>query len=289
MAQLKLSPVDKVATIDREEFNKNYFIPLRPLVIKDLAKSWPALKKWTPDFFREQHGDQQVKVYDEGFVAPGKSYMSNAKTISLKEYINAVITTSQDLRLFLYNIKAEVPKLVDDIIFPSLVDGLSKRFVFMFFGCKESVTQMHFDIDMSHVFHTAIFGKKTITLFPFEQGKNLHRYPLTCRSYVDVHKPDFEQYPGLKSAQGYRVVLDPGETLYIPSGYWHHLVYDEATCAISLRCPSQTLRGKLQGFYNLIIMSSFDRLMNVNLKGPYFLTQALAKWVIEGREKDNHS
>jgi 3-oxoacyl-[acyl-carrier protein] reductase len=35
--------------------------------------------------------------------------------------------------------------------------------------------------------------------------------------------------------------------------------------------------------------ASFDRLMNVNLKGPYFLTQALAKWMIEGKEKDDNS
>jgi len=259
---LKLATVDKVSTISKKDFSESYFTPLRPLVIQDLASSWPALKKWTPDFFKANHGSQQVKVYDEGFVIAGASYMSKAKSMSLADFIHAVITTSQDLRMFLYNISSEIPELVNDIVFPDLVDGLSKKFIFMFFGCKDSVTQMHFDIDMSHVFHTSIFGKKTITLFPFEQGKQLHRYPFTCRSYVDVHQPDFEQYPGLKDAQGYQVVLEPGETLYIPSGYWHHLVYGEATCAISLRCPSQTWQGKFQGFYNLIIMSSIDRLMN---------------------------
>ena len=259
---LKLADIDRVATIDRNEFSNSYFIPLRPLVIQNLAKSWPALKKWTPDFFKDQHGNQQVKVYDESFVEAGEHYMTKAKLISLKDFINAIVSTSQDLRMFLYNIKSEIPSLIDDIAFPSLVDGLSKKFVFMFFGCKGSVTQMHFDIDMSHVFHTSIFGKKTITLFPFEHSKNLHRYPFTCRSYVDVDQPDFKQYPRLKNAQGYQVTLEPGETLYIPSGYWHHFVYDDAACAISLRCPSQTWQGKLHGAYNLLIMQSFDRLMN---------------------------
>jgi len=262
MPELKLSPIEKVSLIDQKNFTDSYFKPLRPLVIQDMAKSWPALKKWTPNFFEEQHGSKQVKVYNEGFVAAGKNYMSMLKTISLKEYIKEVTTTTQDLRMFLYNIKSEIPELVDDIVFPSLVDGLSKKFIFMFFGCKGSVTQMHFDIDMSHVFHTAIYGTKTIYLFPHEQGKNLHNYPFTCRSYVDVEHPDFERFPGLKGVQGFKVVLEAGETLYIPSGYWHHVVYDEASCAISLRCASQTWLGKLQGFYNLIIMSSIDRLMN---------------------------
>ncbi len=263
MPELKLSPIEKVSLIDQKNFSDSYFTPLRPLVIKDLAKTWPASKKWTPDFFKEQYGNKQVKVYDESFVAAGKHYMSKLKSISLREYIDTIMTSSQNLRMFLYNIKSEIPELVDDINFPTLVNGLSKNFVFMFFGCKGSVTQLHFDIDMSHVLHTSILGRKTVYLFPYEQGKNLHRYPFTCRSYVDVERPDFEQYPGLKDAQGYEVELEQGETLYIPSGYWHHFVYDEPGYAVSLRCSNQTLMGRLHGYYNLFIMSPIDRLMNI--------------------------
>lgn len=262
MPDLELAAVNKVSLIDKSEFYTSYFKPLKPLIIQDLAKSWPASKKWTPEFFKDQHGDKQVKVYDGSFIAAGKNYMSSMKIISLRDYIDQVMTASQDLRMFLYNIKSEIPSLVDDIAFPSLVKGISKSFVFMFFGCKGSVTQMHFDIDMSHVFHTVIYGKKTVYLFPYEQGKNLHRYPFTCRSYVDVERPDFERYSGLKNAKGFKFVLEAGETLYIPSGYWHHFVYDEAGYAVSLRCASQTWMGKLHGFYNLIVMSSIDRLMN---------------------------
>ncbi len=263
MPELKLSPIEKVSLIDQKNFSDSYITPLRPLVIKDLAKTWPASKKWTPDFFKEQYGNKQVKVYDESFVAAGKHYMSKLKTISLREYIDSIMTSSQNLRMFLYNIKSEIPELVDDINFPILVNGLSKNFVFMFFGCKGSVTQLHFDIDMSHVLHTSILGKKTVYVFPYDQGKNLYRYPFTCRSYVDIERPDFEKYPGLKDAQGYKVELEPGETLYIPSGYWHHFVYNEPGYAVSLRCSNQTLMGKLHGYYNLFIMSPIDRLMNI--------------------------
>ncbi len=270
MSQLALTPVDRVSNINSKEFKESYFKPLRPLIIEDMAKSWPALEKWTPDFFKTEHGDKQVKVYDDNFVVPGKKYMSVARTIPLSEYIDQVTNTSQNLRMFLYNIKSEIPEMVDDIIFPDLVDDLSKKFVFMFFGCKGSVTQMHFDIDMSHVFHTAISGKKTITLFPFEQGKQLHRYPFTCRSYVDVHNPDFEQYPGLKDVKGFQVTMEPGETLFIPSGYWHHLVYDEACLAISLRCANSTLMGKVQGAYNLLVMQMVDRVMNRVFSDSWF-------------------
>lgn len=259
---IELAEVEKVDSLDQKQFSEDFYKPLKPLVIKGLSNKWPALQKWTPEFFKEQHGDKQVKVYDASFASAGKNYMSSVETIPLRDYIDKVMTTSQDLRMFLYNIKAEIPELVNDIVFPSIINNVSKSFVFMFFGCKDSVTQMHFDIDMSHVLHTVIKGKRTVYLFPFEQSKNLHRYPFTCRSYIDVEQPDVQKFPNLKKAKGYKVELNAGDTLYIPSGYWHHFIYDEAGYSISLRCPSQTLFGKLHGAYNLLVMQSIDRLLN---------------------------
>ena len=46
MTSLELSAVDKVSLINQKEFSDLYFKPLHPLVIKDLAKSWPASKKY---------------------------------------------------------------------------------------------------------------------------------------------------------------------------------------------------------------------------------------------------
>lgn len=262
MSSLQLAPVDVLSVVDRAKFQTDYFQPLRPLVLRGLASDWPALNKWTPEFFRQVHGQKQVKVYDASFVAAGRNYMSGVRSLALGDYVDLISTTEQDLRMFLYNISFEIPELLEDIDFPDLVDGLSRNFVFMFFGCRGSVTQMHFDIDMSHVLHTTIHGKKTVYLFPYEQSANLHRYPFTCRSYVDVARPDFNQFPGLRKLEGYQTTLQAGETLYIPSGYWHHFVYDEAGYSVSLRCSSKTLRGKLQGLHNLAVMSPIDRLMN---------------------------
>ena len=259
---LSLQSLPRVKTLPREDFERLYLKPLRPVIITDLASAWPALRKWTPEFFKTAHGHKLVRVYDASFAQAGQSYMSNAKVLSLKDYIDLVMTTSQDLRMFLYNIKREIPELAGDVHIPSIADGFSHNFIFMFFGCKGSVTQMHFDIDMAHVFHTAIHGKKTITLFPYEEARNSHRHPFTCRTYVDVHNPDLERFPRLREAKGYEGVLEPGETLFMPGGYWHHIVYDEPGYAISLRCSHQSRLARLHGYYNLLLMSPIDRLMN---------------------------
>lgn len=262
MTSLDLAAIPRVANITRRDFQNSYLDPLRPVIVQDLAASWPALKTWSPEFFKERYGRKTVKVYNAGFAAPGQTYMSNVKTLSLRDYIDVIMTTSADLRMFLYNLKTEIPELIEDIRFPPLASGFSKNFVFMFFGCKGSVTQMHFDIDMAHVFHTPICGRKTVTLFPYEEASNLYKHPFTCRSYVDVEAPDLDKFPRLANAKGYRAVLEPGETLFIPGGYWHHIVYDEPGYAVSLRCSHQSYSARLLGYLCLGVLSPIDRIMN---------------------------
>jgi hypothetical protein len=40
----------------------------------------------------------------------------------------------------------------------------------LFVGGRGSITHMHFDIDLSHIFHTQFGGKKRVLLFPFEEA-----------------------------------------------------------------------------------------------------------------------
>ena len=80
------------------------------------------MAKWTPDFFKQVHGRKQVKIYDASFVAAGRHYMSDIRTLALAEYIDLITTTEQDLRMFLYNISYEIPELLEDIDFPEMID-----------------------------------------------------------------------------------------------------------------------------------------------------------------------
>lgn len=267
---LRFDPVARVDNISRADFQRGFLEPHRPVVIRDLAASWPALKKWSPHYFKEQYGQTRVRVYDASFIEPGQTYMSNVQYLSLEHYLDLVLTTSMDLRMFLYNIMSEIPELKDDIIFPPIATGFSRRFIFMFFGCRGSVTPMHYDIDMAHVFHTPIYGKKRVMLFPHGESKNLYRHPFTTRSYVDVDKPDFHTFPRLKNVKGSQVLLEPGETLFIPSGYWHHIVYEEGGYAVSLRSPHQSLAKRMEGVLNLGVMSPIDRIMNTILSDAWF-------------------
>ena len=263
MERLNLQEVKSVTGMSSEDFKKDYFGPHIPVVLKDFSSEWPAMKKWTPEYFSETYGDNQVKVYNASFGEPGEGYMGQAQaTIPFSEYLDKVFNSGSDLRMFLYNIMSHCKELTKDVIKPALVKGFSENFYFMFFGPRGSVTQLHYDIDMSHVFHTVFSGSKKFYLFSQEQNKLLYRHPFTVRSYVDVVTPDLEKFPMLRNAQGYEVTLHKGDTLFIPAGYWHHIVYEDASFALSLRCRHQSILKRLQGFYNLLVMQMVDRLIN---------------------------
>lgn len=95
-------------------------------------------------------------------------------------------------------------------------------------GNKVTV-QTHFDI--SENLACVVAGKRRFTLFPPEQLENLYVGPLDFTmagqpvSMVPLHDPDFKKYPKFKTAldAAYSVELMPGDAIYIPYMWWHHV------------------------------------------------------------------
>lgn len=268
--KLNLVPIPHAENITAREFRTLYMDPLRPVIIRDLASSWPALRKWTPGYFKERYGQLQVKVYDASYARPGKNYMTSVNRIPFKKYLDLMTTSSIDLRMFAFNISWNAPELKQDINFPPITNGFSKKLILMFFGCKNSVTPMHYDLDMKHVLHTVLYGKKRVVLFPYEESKNLYQHPFNTRSYVDVDDPDFDKFPRLRNVKGYQDIVHPGETLFIPSGYWHYMVYEEGGYAVTIRRPNSSLAKRLRGYINIVVFFPIDKAMNRLLSNRWY-------------------
>ncbi|MFN2329881.1 MAG: cupin-like domain-containing protein [Chromatocurvus sp.] len=233
-----------------------------PLVVTDLAADWPALERWTPERLSARYGTRIVRVYDASFGTPGRDYMASIDTMTFAEFLDQTQARGRDLRMFLYNLSHKIPELLDDVYLPRVGLRFSRRFVFSFFGCAGSTTPLHYDIDMGDVLHTVIRGRRRIRLFPPEASAALYRHPCTVRSYVDLDAPDFERFPALASAQGYEAILQPGQTLYMPGGWWHEFHYLEAGMGVSLRSPSPRWTERAKGIMNLLVTSPIDRLAN---------------------------
>ena len=267
---MDLQAVDRVQTISGEDFRDAYYQPMKPLVITDLSKQWPAYEKWNWDYFKKIVGDVQVGVYNN-IKSDAYTPINTADDyMKFGNYIDMVRKGPAEWRIFLFNIFEHASSITQDFEWPEeLMKGFVKRFPMLFVGGKGSVTHMHFDIDLSHIMHTQFIGRKRVLLFPFEEQHKLYRKPWEVLSFVNFekyfdqeqNKLDMEKFPALKLAKGYEVILNHGDTLFMPAGYWHHMEYLDSGFAMSLRALQSSLSGKLKGAWYLLGMRHIDTLM----------------------------
>jgi len=267
---MQLKTIDKVESIQPHDFKRYYYDTMTPLVITGLAKKWPAYHKWNWDYFIKVAGEKEVGVYNN---TKSDSYTPvNTADAYMKfgDYLRMVKAGPLDLRIFLFNIFQHVPQVKDDFIWPDeLMKGFVKKYPMLFVGGEGSITHMHFDIDMSHIFHTQLAGKKRTLLFPYKEQYKLYRKPwevLSLANFADYKNVfDYENFPAVKLAKGYEIILERGDTLFMPAGYWHHMEYVEAGFAMSLRALQGDISGKLAGFWKLFGMRGIDNLMKRTL------------------------
>ncbi len=261
-----LQPVDKVENINPEIFKADYYDAMKPLVITGLAKQWPAYTKWDWDYFIDMVGDKEVGVYNNIKSDAYTPINTADEYMKFGDYLRQVKNGPLELRIFLFNIFQHAPQLVNDFTWPEhLMKGFVKKYPMLFVGGQGSITHMHFDIDMSHILHTQFMGRKKVLLFPHEEQYKLYRKPWEVLSLADyanyTEDFDYEKFPATKLARGYEVVLEHGDTLFMPAGYWHHMEYLESGFAMSLRAMQNNLSGKAEGVWKLFGMRGIDTLM----------------------------
>lgn len=119
----------------------------------------------------------------------------------------------------------------------------------LWIGRGGAVTPAHFD-SMENLF-VQILGRKRFLLFSPDQVFNLYPYPawhtLDSYSMVDFERPDLERFPAFQQACALEAVLDPGDILYLPKHWFHHvhaLLGDNASLSFwSDRPPAGSLQA----------------------------------------------
>ena len=94
---------------------------------------------------------------------------------------------------------------------------------------NRSITQIHFDLYYNLACMVA--GRKRFVLFPPDQAKNLYMGPVEATvsgvptAMASLENPDFTAHPRFAEALTAATVadLEPGDVLYIPYMWWHHV------------------------------------------------------------------
>lgn len=269
---MKVSTIDVVNNISKNDFNKKYLVPQKPLIIKGLIDKYPAGEKWTIDYIKNVCGDVMVDVFDNNNKNSASAFTTPDLKMKFADYVDTVFENKPtSLRMFLFNMFKCKPELRKDFPCPDLFKGILSRIGFMFFGAKDIKVRIHQDMDMSNVILTQFYGRKRVVLVPPKYSDFLYKLPYNTHSLIDLDNPDFNKYPALRYVETFEYILEPGDSIYMPSGYWHYITYLDGGFSVSYRKLAHSMSAKIQGLLNVAVYMPYDKLMN-RIFGQLWLT-----------------
>ena len=132
---MQLQAVPTFDEIDPYVFQKQFYEPQKPVVVKNLAKEWPAYDKWNWNYFKELVGNQKVGIYNN-IKSDAYTPINTADDYkTFGEYIDMICQGPAGWRIFLFNIFDHAPELVKDFMWPEhLLKGFLKKYPMLFVG-----------------------------------------------------------------------------------------------------------------------------------------------------------
>ena len=220
--------VERRGGVSRAELLERYYAANRPVVLTGAMDDWPALARWGPDYFKATCGEALVEIMSGRTRDP--RYEINAydhkSEVRFADYVEMVAAggESNDYYLVANNgffARPEMRPLYDDIRFPEHLDAAqTDGRVHFWFGPAGTVTPLHHDL--MNVLMAQVYGRKRVTLISPDQTHRLYN-EIGVFSEVDPEAPDYERHPLYREVEALRVDLAPGEALFLPVGWWHHV------------------------------------------------------------------
>ncbi|KAK6116151.1 hypothetical protein DH2020_008420 [Rehmannia glutinosa] len=233
--------VERRENLSLEEFHMEYD-GQKPVLIDGLADNWPARKSWTSEQLLLKYSDTKFRISQRS---------SKKVNMNLKDYISYTQIQHDEDPLYIFDDKfgEAAPELLKDYSVPHLfqedyfdVLDIDQRppFRWLIIGPERSGASWHVDPGLTSAWNTLLCGRKRWALYP--PG----RVPLGVTVHVNEDDGDvnidtpsslqwwLDFYPLLADDdKPIECTQLPGETIYVPSGWWHCVLNLETTVAVT--------------------------------------------------------
>jgi hypothetical protein len=230
--------------VDDKTFREEVITRYQPAVLRGLVAAWPAVQTAS-----RSHADfvRYLTAFDNGTPVDAILMPPQARgRIAYNDSMNGVNFAHRRLpvsaiveQLSRYALFDEPPSVaVQSAPIPECLPGFAaeNRLPILddavvpriWLGNRVTVPA---HVDESSNVACVVAGRRRFTLFPPEQVSNLYIGPLdyaptgAAMSVAQVVEPDFEKFPRLRDAlaAAYVAELAPGDALFIPTLWWHHV------------------------------------------------------------------
>ena len=224
-------PIARVEAIDAGTFYERFYATGSPLLVEGYARDWPAAA-WTLETFRTRWGDAEVRITEGREADPYYDMRSaeHTRTSTMRALVDRIEATdaSNDFYMVANNKNLDDPALAgvrddlrldDGILDPTRFRGCTA----LWLGPAGTVTPLHHDT--SNILFVQLRGRKRFRLFaPWETS--LFEGATAMYAAVDPERDQVD-------AREHVVELGPGDALFLPVGWWHHVRALEASISLA--------------------------------------------------------
>ncbi|WP_061538602.1 cupin-like domain-containing protein [Collimonas fungivorans] len=222
--------IEELSTISEADFKQNYINKGKPVIIKRTTEVAQACKCWSMNYLAEKQPEQQVRVAN---FEKNKLHLLPLERLkmTLKKYTELVRQDGNHKKYYLTeeSLDKMLPISKNEISVPHFIPKNKLISKLIFIGI-DTLTSTHYHSAPLEALLTQVVGEKKVLLYPAAQYKLLYPFPWYARysnwSRVPIDPNDenrlcVKEYPKLKNIDEYVVLLRPGESLYIPQGWFH--------------------------------------------------------------------
>jgi ribosomal protein L16 Arg81 hydroxylase len=242
LARMSASPyaISKVAVPAFKDFVEDYYSQNKPVLLQNAFDKWPA-RNWTPDSLLEVIKDSEIQIQFDRESNPNFELdsLKHKKTMPFSEYHDKVQNGGRSNDFYMtannaeYNQTAVEPLFVD---VKNFADGYfdesehAKR-SFIWYGPEGNYTPLHHD--RTNNMFLQVYGRKRFLLLPPNQTPYLYN-DREVFSPIDLRKINTKKYPLAEKVTPIEILLEPGDTLFIPIGWWHQVESLDVSISITM-------------------------------------------------------
>lgn len=189
-----------------------------PFLVEGIVGRWP-LAQHSPSLLRERYAQLHVRARVGDYIGTAFAADRAMQDMTMLEYLDLAEAT-QGLPPYLGNL--ELRELNSMCHWPTWFEKMGPpRF---WIGPARTMTPLHCDYD-DNIF-AQIWGSKRIFLAPPHHDEFLYpreANPILFGSPFNPEAPDYDAYPLARQAALVEVMVQPGDMLYVPAGWYHQV------------------------------------------------------------------
>ena len=221
-----------------------------PIIATETLKSWRASTLWSFDYLKQNYGSDVVTLSDGSFRALARMPLARCIDLILGmdlgetyKYGDATPYIQDWVVLDLH------PELYDAIEVPEWFNNWERSFrtrlqprkpyhdIVVLAGPAGATTYVHRDRHHTHAWLAQIVGRKKWTIFrhPDQYALlNNRKAALGAPAFVEASRIRIRmKFPGFRQASPIEFVLEPGELVFVPSGWIHQVTSLDPSLSVS--------------------------------------------------------